>query len=66
MRVRIVRTELVSDKVPVDIQDFGELVNETCAGLEKEGLKIVGIDFERFRSHATAFIKYRKFRFWIL
>lgn len=66
MRVRVVRTELVTNDVPINIQDFGTLVNEACEGLESEGLKIIDIDFDRFRNHATAFIKYRKPIFWIL
>lgn len=66
MRIRIVRTELVTDGVNIDIQDFGSLVNETCEGLEREGFKIVDMHFDRFRSHATAYIKYRKPIFWIL
>lgn len=66
MRVRIVRTELTSEGVVIDLPEFGALVNETCEGLENQGFKVVDIDFDRFRSHATAYIKYRKPIFWIL
>jgi hypothetical protein len=63
MRVKIVRAELSTDDGAahnIDMQDFACLCNETCTMLEGEGYKVVDMDFERFRSHATAFIKYRK------